>query len=120
VRTMRYIYDNAGLSQEVIDASELGRDPDYRELHARVGTLNGRGKVTFLPKVIADVECSTDQFGRLWVTHATGYPGWHPILLLHPPGPYRLVMDDGHETQICFRNLDGLVEVANIVVEGVE
>jgi hypothetical protein len=112
VRTMRYIYDNAGLSQEVID--------DYRELHARVGSLNGRGKVTFLPKVIADVECSTDQFGRLWVTHATGYPGWHPILLLHPPGPYRLVMDDGHETQICFRNLDGLVEVANIVVEGVE
>lgn len=82
--------------------------------------FNGRGKLTFQTNIIADVECSTDQYGRLWVKHATGYPGWHPILLLHPPGPYRLVMDDGRESKIHFRSLDGLVEVANTFAEGAE
>ena len=78
--------------------------------------LNGRGKLTFRPNEVADVVCSTDQYGRQWVTHAIGYPGWNPILLLHPAGPYRLVKDDGSEAQIRFRNLDGLVEVENAAV----
>lgn len=78
--------------------------------------LNGPGKLTFRPNEVADVVCSTDQYGRLWVTHAIGYPGWTHMLLLHPPGPYRLVMDDGREARIYFRNLDGLVEVEEAAV----
>ena len=79
--------------------------------HERVRSLDGPGKLTFRTNEIADVVCSTDNYGRVRVRHATGYPGWNPILLLHPAGPYKLRMDDGREAQIRFRNLDGLVEV---------
>lgn len=82
--------------------------------------LNGPGKLTFRTDVVADVVCSTDEFGRLFVKHAIGHPGWNPILLLHPAGPYQLVMDDGREGLIYFRNLDGLAKMANTVVKGVD
>ena len=78
--------------------------------------LNGPGKLTFRTNQVADVDCSTDQFGRLFVKHAIGHPSWNPILLLHRAGPYKLVTDDGREAQIYFRNLDGLVEVEKAAV----
>ncbi len=73
--------------------------------------LNGPGKVIFRKGQIADVKCSTDTKGRVWVKHGIGHPDWHDILLNHPQGPYPLIMDDGRNVQIRFLNLEGLVEV---------
>ena len=74
-------------------------------------SLNGPGKIAFREDEIADVNCSTDAKGQVWVKHAIGHPDWNPIILAHPKGPYQLVMNDGRTAQVLFQNLQGLVEV---------
>lgn len=75
----------------------------------------GPGKLFFRNNECAAVKCDfwqTESGGlRGTVLHAEGYPYWHPILSLHPPGPYRLVMSDGRSLKVTFRNLLGDVEV---------
>ena len=74
-------------------------------------SLNSPGKVTFREGENVEVNCSTDAEGQVWVKHAIGHLDWHHIQLIHPQGPYQLVMDDGRKVQIHFLNLEGLVEV---------
>lgn len=75
--------------------------------------MSGPGELSFGRNGTAIVKCAfwQSESGGLrgTVLHAEGYPYWHPILELHPPGPYRLVMNDGQEFNVTFENLLGEV-----------
>jgi hypothetical protein len=72
---------------------------------------SGLGELIFPHNGAAAVKCEFRQSEsgglRGTVLHAEGHPYWHPILLLHPPGPYRLVTSDGHKFDVTFESLQG-------------
>lgn len=82
---------------------------------------SGQGKLVFADNEAATVNYSFQEFvsdglggqvptvrdrrGR--VSHAKGHPDWHPIVTIHPAGPFTLVLSDGRKLKVSLRNLQG-------------
>jgi hypothetical protein len=51
-----------------------------------------------------------DRRGR--VSHTEGHPDWHPIMTLHPQGPFTLMLSDGRKLKVFFRNLQSDIQAS--------
>jgi len=77
--------------------------------------ISGPSKLFLNDEHVAAVKCNfrESESGDLrgTVIHEEGHPYWNPILGVHPQGPYRLIMSDGHKFNVTFENLLGDVRV---------
>jgi hypothetical protein len=74
--------------------------------------MQTHGHLDFGRNGLAEVFYAELSAGCGQVLNAIGHPYWHHILLLHPPGPYTLTLDDGTTMKLEFQNLDGIVRIS--------
>jgi hypothetical protein len=96
-------------------------------MEKRIQHYSGQGSLIFEDGKAAAVNYSIDEFQRFTpdglggqlpttrdrrgrVSHAEGHSDWHPINLIHAPGPFTLVMNDGRKLKVILKNLQGSIQ----------